>query len=277
MRNARLLAILLVAATVLVDLVAVSAVAGSHGFPPEWPHPALVVLVALAMSQVSLAAIWMGWGRTWLSWRTLILVLTIVVWSRLFECSVAPEELDDIATIYGLLLSAQCIGVLLPSCLARRAGIKLIQDGDVKQAREPDRVRRQWQFSLGYLLSWITVVAVSLGALLHAFDYRVVWRASTLLSPRSAVSPLAHAALALAALWTALGTGRPRLRGVALSLTTVGAIAAVHTLVEPSGGGRAYAAVCVLQVVWLLASLWVVRVAGYRIVRERRASLPDRS
>jgi len=295
MKNARLLAILLVAATVLVDLVALSAAADSHGFPPEWPHPARVVLVALAMSQVSLAAIWMGWGRAWLSWRTLILVLTVVVWSRLMAWSVQPDSADTLwnalvavwfssrgilsepdgiirpATMYGQVLSAQCLGFLVPSCLVRIAGAKLIRESDVQQPDETIRNRRRSQFSLGYLLSWMTVLAVSLGALQHAFDYRFLWDFGGWSWWSWWVFPLAYAALALAALWTALGTRRPWLRCVALALTTVGGIAAVDRLAVT----RAYTAFCVLQVAWLLASLWVVRVAGYRIVRAPRAR-PDR-
>lgn len=291
MKNARLLAILLVAATVLVDLVAISAVAGSQEFAPEWPHPAVIVLVALAMSQVSLAAIWMGWGRAWLSWRTLILVLTIVVWSRLLGWGMSsgsadtlwsavaavwfssrgipsePDGFDWIASRYASQLSAQCLGVLVPSCLVRIAGAKLIRESDVRQPDEPIRNRRRSQFSLGYLLSWMTVLAVSLGALQHAFDYRILWDLDSLFWSNSAQFLLAHAALALAALWTALGARRPWLRGVALALTTVGAIAAVHMLAT-TDGLRAYAALCLLQVALLLASLWIVRVAGYRIVRE---------
>lgn len=294
MRNARLLVILLVAATVLVDLASLSVVAGSYEWPLEWPHPPFVVLFALATSQVSLVAIWAGLGRTWLPWRVVSLVLTIMVWSRLLAWSQGPELhetllaaliaawlpsrtflsepewFDAVAAQAGLHLLAQCICLVLLSSLARMAGFKLIRAGSARGPGESVAVQPRWQFSLSYLLSWITVLAVTLGALQHTFDHRLSWDFVASFWAGVVVMGLAHAALALVALWTALGTQWPGLWGTALALTTVAAVTAVHTLAN-ADILLAYGAMCVVQVVWILASLWVFRIAGYRIVREPRA------
>ena len=274
MRQARLLILLLVAATVLVDLVALSVLAYNEGFPVVWPHPALLVLYSLSLSQVSLAALWSGFGARSLPWRVMGLVLTIVFWGALVAAWVTPDERAELQTIWIVLLLAQTVGILVPLSIARLKGLKLLSPSTAGSTGQTVCGRPLLQFSLGYLLSWITAVAVVLGLLQYTVDYRFLLSILQHLWWEISVVSVGHAGLGLAALWAMLGTRRPALRTSVVALTTAAVIVAwkesedadVNDLVR-------YAALCLLDLLWLVASLWVVRVAGYRVVRRPRAGL----
>jgi len=272
MRNPRLLTILLVAAILLVDLVAFSILASYQDSPPDWPHPAVIALFSLAMSQVSLVAIWAGFGGRSLPWRVMGLVLTVVLWGRLVAWTVLPE-MTWYATVWVFLLLAQAVAILTPLAIARFRGLRLARasTGDAIEQAIGDRPRLQ--FSLGYLLSWITVLAAVLGIVQYTVEYGFLhanWR----LWQQVAVVGLDNALLALAALWTALGTQRPVLRAIALALATAAAIAAGNTFADVEGLWP-YAALCIAQVLLLLASLYVFRAAGHRVVRRARRIRPE--
>lgn len=265
MRGSRLLITLLVVATVLVDVVAVSVVASMRGVPPAWPHPGVIVLFALSMSQVSLAALWTGFGGRSLYWRVGGLMLSAVFWSRYTAWIVAPERIDDYASLYGSLLLAQTIAILVPLSMARLRGLKLVREGDVDCVDETTGDRTRMQFSLREMLSWTTTFAVVLGALRCTVDYQLLpsylgdWRDLTVLS-------LGNALVALAALWAVLGTGKPALRAVMLVLATAAAITSGQALAHVDAV-QPFAALCLLQVLCLTGSLCVLRVAGYQVVR----------
>jgi hypothetical protein len=265
MKNPWLLVVLLLAATLLVDLVALSTVFSDRELGPPPPHWADVCLISLAMSQVSLVAIWTGLGGRSLPWRVLALVATIVAWARLLAWSyLEPEATPWRQAVNNLMLAAQSACVLLPLFVVRFTGLELTRTGDAQRTERTAAGRSRLQFSLRYLLSWITVLAVVLGLFQYAFDYRQLPALTPIWRELAAVS-LGNVALTLAAIWVALAARRPVLRAVVLALTTAAVVAAYNTV----GCGDPYwpcAAVCVLQVVWLVSSLWVFRVAGYRIV-----------
>ena len=264
-----------VAATVLVDVAALSVAASAdRGSPPSWPHPAVLVLFALSMSQVSLAAVWTGFAGRWFPWRVMGLSITAVMWSRYVAWIVAPSQIDDYACLYGSLLLAQTIAILVSLTVARLSGARLVRADRVDMADEGASGPSRFQFSLREMLSWTTVLAVVLGALRYSVDHDLFpsylgdWRQLAVLS-------LANAVPALLAIWAALGTGRPALRAMALALATAAAIGAGSMLAEVVSL-RAYAVLCILQGVWVLGSLWVFRVAGCRVVRAARADFPQR-
>jgi len=269
MRGSRLLITLLIVAAVLVDVVVLSVVASIRGVPPQWPHPGVILLFSLSMSQVSLAALWTGFGGRSLYWRVGGLMLCAVLWSRYTAWIIAPERIDDYASLYGSLLLAQTIAILVPLSVARLRGLKLVRKGDVDCVEDTTGDRSRLQFSLREMLSWTTTFAVVLGALRCTVDYQLLpsylgdWRDLTVLS-------LDNALLALAALWAVLGSGRPALRALILVLATAAAIT--------TGGALAhvdvlwpFAVLCLIEVLWLLASLCVFRVAGYRVVGRAQA------
>jgi hypothetical protein len=276
MRHARLLITLLVVATLLADVAALSiAASADQGSPPQWPHAAVLVLFALSMGQVSLAAVWAGFAGRAFQWRMMGLMLIAVLWSRYVAWIVAPSRLDDYACLYGSLLLAQVIAVLVTLTIARLSGVRLVHPDGGNVADDGDWSPSRFQFSLREMLSWTTVFAVVLGALRYTVDHHLFpsylgdWRQFAVLS-------LANAIPALTAVWAALGVGRSALRAVVLALATAAAIGASSTLAEVVSF-RGYAALCLLQVGCVLASLWVFRVAGYRVVREAWTGLADRS
>jgi len=275
MRQARLLIALWVAATLLVDVVALSvAAAADRGSPPSWPHPGVLVLFALSMSQVSLAAIWTGFVGRSFHGRVMGLMLVAAMWSRYVAWIVAPSQIDDYACLYGSLLLAQTIAILVALTVARLSGARLVRADRADVEDDGSSGPARFQFSLREMLSWTTMLAVVLGALRYTVDHHLFpaylgdWRQLAVLS-------LANAIPALLAVWAALGTGRTTTRAMALALATAAAIGAGGTLAEVVSL-RAYAALCILQVVWLLASLCVFRVAGYRVVRAARADFHQR-
>jgi hypothetical protein len=264
MKNARLLVVLLVIATVLVDAVALSiAPFGREYVRP--PGSAELFLLSLGMGQVSLVAIWAALGGGALPWRVLALALTVMAWARLLAWSLFDAEaVLRGQTLYNSLLAAQSAGVVLPLFVARFARLEITRASEVHRTDRMVAGSSRLQFSLRYLLSWITVVAVVLGLSQYAFDYRSLWAIGAATWRELAVLSLGDAVLALAAFWVALGARRPVLRAIALPVTTAAVIAMYYThLTVPQF--RMCAELCVVQVVWLVGSLWVFRVAGYRI------------
>jgi len=264
-----------VAATVLVDVVALSVAASAdRGSPPSWPHPAVLVLFALSMSQVSLAAIWTGFAGRWFYGRVTGLMLITVMWSRYVAWIVAPSQIDDYACLYGSLMLAQTIAVLVSLTVARLSGARLVRADRVDMADDDSSGLSRFQFSLREMLSWTTMLAVVLGALRYTVDHDLFpaylgdWRQLAVLS-------LANAVPALLAVWAALGTGRTTTRAIALALATAAAIGAGSMLAEVVSL-RAYAVLCILQVVFGLGSLCVFRMVGYRVVPAARADFHRR-
>ncbi|MFH1922644.1 MAG: hypothetical protein ABIP48_22500, partial [Planctomycetota bacterium] len=273
MLSARLLIPLLVAATVLVDLVVLSVLLYDEGFPRDWPHPVVAVFCSLAMAQVSLVALWTGFGGKSLPWRVMGLVVAIVLWSVLTAPTLNPTEIEESQSIWTIFLLAQAAGVLIPLSIARMMGVKLVRASAVDVTGQAASGQGRLQFSLGYLMSWITVVAVAMGLLHYTVGYPFLpWLGE--LWWMLLVVDIAHSALALAALWGALGTRRPTLRAIVLALTT-GAVIFVGYKLAHVDDLLPYAALCLLQLLWLVASLCVVRVAGYRVVRRVRAGAEE--
>lgn len=275
MRNRWVLVGLLVVATVLVDLVVWSIVLSKS--EPGRPPPALVevaeiVLWLLAFAQVSLVAVWVGFAGTSLPWRLVGLIIVIALWAALEAMTRGPAgPFHTSFQTYGTVsLLAQAITVLGPLVIARLAGVRLGTTTDVLSPPEAPGNRRRWQFSLGYLFSWLTVVAVTLGLLNWTIDYHQVVPLTFLLWEETMALSLAGAAIALPAVWTALGTGRPAWRLGLLCVTTLTAMAIYTLWIEVDPWPDAIL-VCFVQVLWLLASLGVCRVAGYRIAFRRPA------
>jgi hypothetical protein len=156
------------------------------------------------------------------------------------------------------------------------AGLELTRADDAHGTAGTAAHGSRLQFTLRSLLSWITVLAVVLGLFQYAVDYRRLPALAAPIWRESAVVSLGDAALALAAFWAAFGSRRPVLRGVALALTTAAIIGVYNAVV----GGVPFcvlAELCVVQILWLVGSLWVFRVAGYRIVWPTHLIAPVKS
>jgi len=263
MRRPGLLIALLIVATVLVDLVALS-VAPSR---PEGPHPGMILLFSLLMAQVSLVALWAGLAGRSAPWRVIGLVLVVALWSALLAVVLDYAPPVNIASIWTVLLLAQALAVFVPLSVARAMGVRLVSLDDLDAVEERGIGRSRLQFSLAYLLGWTTAVAVTLGLLKYTVDYRILppylgaWR-------QLSVVAVGNASMALAVLWALLGARRPGLRVLLLCLTTAAAIASDRWLagMDPFW---ASASLCLGQALWLAGSLAVFRVCGYRVVRRK--------
>ena len=276
MQNNRLLIALLLVALVSVNLVTFSIVGSLDGSQPLELNPAVIVLFSLAMSQVGLLAAWASFGNSSLPWRMICLIIAVASWSGLIaiglnsgpslenEAGFGGSPVRKIAAGWTVLLLGQTIAVLLPLSIARLQGLRLRQEGsDASYGENGNRRSRRFQYSLAYMLSWTTALAVILGLVKYNVDYRVLpsyptaWWDLALLS-------IGHGCLVLAAIQAVLRTRQAALWSVLLVLTTVAAIAGDRlTGIVP----RLALWMCVLEVAWLLAILGVLRVAGYRLAR----------
>ena len=275
MRRPGLLITLLIVATVLVDLVALSVVPR----PPEGPHPAMMVLYSLSMAQVSLVALWAGLGGKSAPWRVIGLVLVVVLWSALLAAVLSysftlPRE---IASLWTVVLLVQAVAVFISLSVARAVAVRLVSVDDLDSVEKGGTGRSRLQFSLAYLLGWTTAVAVTLGLLKYTVDYRTL---SPWLSTWRQLSVLAvgNPAIALVALWALLGSRWLGLRVLLLCLTAAAAIASERWLAARSPFWVP-ALLWLVQALWLAGSLAVFRVCGYRVVRRRStghaAPVPD--
>jgi hypothetical protein len=280
MRSARLLIGLLLLATVLVDLVVVSVVASEL---PPWIERgragrAELMLISLPLAQASLVAVWAGFGGRSLAWRTVGLVLIITLWSAVVGWLMEPSRPMSMATPWTILLLAQTTLIFACVMLARSTGLRVTRATDIVSSQQPAGGRRRFQFSLAYSLSWITAVALVLGILQYVL-YRKHIPPDPDFWPDVALLSIAHTAIALSTLWTVLGRQRLVLRLVGLLLTALAAVAAYYHLTEIAEW-LAAVTLCLAQLLWLVGSLWVIRVAGYRLVwpssRRRKSGGPER-
>lgn len=153
------------------------------------------------------------------------------------------------------------------------AGLLLVQAVEIRLvASSPGAAmeRPRLQFSLASMLSWITATAVVLGLYKWTSQYRYSLFLNLSLVICAGAIIASQAALALAALWAMLGTARCRLRIFALCIVASGA-GFVWVLAFGDSTGDAWPAtgMFLADTAWLVLSLAVVRVAGYRLVRCR--------
>ena len=216
------------------------------------------------LAHTSLAAIWMAYGGRWTPWLALALVVAIVCWLQ-FLSVVDRGFSRENSTTTAILFLLQATAIVAALGAARMAGVRLVVVGRSVLPDESLVWRPRLQFSLGYLMSWVTAVAVALGSMSYVLEYRYI-----LPSFRDQWAPLAalslgDAAIALGALWMVLGARTPALRTIVLCLAALATLAVWYLAI---GLGEDWIGVSILlvQILWLLASLAVVRVAGYRLV-----------
>jgi hypothetical protein len=229
-----------------------------------------MVFLSLPMSQVCLLAAWAALGKTPAPWRAVGLILPLALWSYMIGTVLEPPDpagSPSASTMtsqwtFFLLLEAAVAVALLGS--ARAAGLHVT--GAVDRARTGNQpTPPRLQFSLRYLFAWLTAAAIALASLgytfhlgslaLRAWDLRVM-----------VVLAVVNVAVLLAAL-SALLTAWPRLLRWLIGLgASVVAIALLFSSPRDPGPGL----LCGGVTVWVLASLAVVRVAGYRLAWRKR-------
>jgi hypothetical protein len=206
----------------------------------------LFALFMLGPSQATLLAFWVAFGGGRFLWRVLPIVVGAVVYLR---CITVPRPEWRELTIGQLGV----LGVLV--LVARVVGFELVRCKDLPTASS------RFQFTIRDMLSWMTALAVILGALHYMpeglfptysiADAIVVFGSFVLVAVTSIILALCN------------GWLLARLLLLPLTIGSGAAWLASH----PSGRPVWYLSLLLgLMSVWIAASLLVVRYAGYRLI-----------
>jgi len=282
-----------VAVTAVIDLVIIPWVGPWHDVP-DWLG---FTMFAMAPCHGSLLAVWIALGGRATPWRLVAAVLGVAGWlwvlnwfpdsdgySRITQLELLTVILAaEMFLLSGLLMLARLLGLELtntlrggrpsgPLVLARPSGLEPddASHGDPTQAVADDD--GQWvQFSLRTLMSWTTAVAVLLSTLRYC-PWRLVedvFRDPSILAAILGGSVIT----ALGALWIALGVRWPVVRIVVLAVTSIAGVAILQLTVGSGEDLGGIVTFFVAQAVYLVVLLWLVRLAGYRLVWRRRVRL----
>jgi len=269
----RWILIALVVAVAIAAEVAISLVNPFHG--PE--NELLMFLFAMLPSHGSLLAFWAALGGRASPWRLVVAVVGVVAWMWVLKHGFTGDSPypDEIRLIWVFVLfSVMClISALL--MVARFFGAELT-DVPADASDQPAPPQRRWeQFSLGSLLSWTTATALLLGSL-HYLPKKEIVETFSFSDPSSlgalAAIMIGSALIALGAIWITLGTRWTAARYVVLLAAGIGAGGLLFFAAGP-GGGNGLFIFCFAQVFWVTGSLWLVRMAGYRLIWRRRVRL----
>jgi hypothetical protein len=247
--RARRLVTVLVVAHVALHALALLVCKG----PPAAGSDLLRVMAVFALftagpGQGALLAIWTVFGNGRFLWRT----LSVAVGALLYVWLVGLAERDEefvLCTIGELGFFT----VLL--CVARLTGLKLLRFSDVVRALGPS------QFYIRDMLVWMTALAMLMSAWRCLPSDAIQFHESTM----PAGVPVGLAIVAGATMFSMLGRGWVVVRIVSLPLAI--GIAAVWLAWSVGELNRIGSNVILLGVMalWLLASLLVLRLAGYRL------------
>jgi hypothetical protein len=274
MRRSRLWILLLAIVTLGVDYLAARFVpTPSSAFDLTTAQAAHKGLVA---AQVGLLAVWVGLDGMMLPWRIagmlggLVLIYKIGIASELHSWLLQPEI---VALIY-FLLAIPLIAALLA---LRIAGVGLAQGWDQTQSERPAERRPRTQFSLRFLFGWTAGLAVLLSALRYFGPYEETFARAASVWRDCEAMPLAGL-VPLAAVWAVLGRRWWPVRWTLFALAASGvAWWSIHRMFSELARYQVatdllqelwvetVVSSCAAQAVWLVASLLVVRLAGYRL------------
>ncbi len=218
-----------------------------------------VFLVGFFLSQGALAALWAALGGSRALWRDLAVVLGVIaaVWwtCRTGTYFRAYDAIELLCSVWGFLL------------VARLLGLGLVSTPDAP------RTLRPLQFTIADMLLWTTAVAVISGLLRWlALDWSwlpmdwYVWMGISVLG-----------LVAIAAMFLALGRGCPLLRVLLLPLSVVACAGSMEVLCFINQGQplstpelENVAIIPASMALWLAGSLWLIRLAGYRLAWQWR-------
>ena len=193
MRHSRLVILLLVLSSGVIDLVVWHATFMLPSGPASRPLPLIALLLALSLCQVGLMGTWLALGKQPTSWRLAGTSVVITAWSLLM----AGLADRPIVAFWTILLLGQVLvlaGVLL---ILRKRGVSLVvihesdSEGDGRSRVRHDTLRTilmrddfieepceepaPWQFSLGQLFAWVTAAAIMLGMGTYSIrDYQYI-------------------------------------------------------------------------------------------------------
>jgi len=262
MRTPQLLVMLQLLATVLVTGAALSWAGRQEGFP----HISLTTVWALQLSQISLMGVWLGFGKRPFPLRLGGTVVAVGLWSWLLSGLPEAGNVDQ----WAVLLAVQTVTVSVPLLVVRSLGIELSDPSSAPESDDDEDRPPRFQFSIAYLLGWMTTTAVVLSTV-QCIVPKGSLPLDMALNASVAIFFAGRALTALTAVWATLGTRKP---AAIVAPLVAGAVAYVAlSVAEPDfGGGTSLcAALHLLEVLLLVGSLWVFRVAGYRLQARRSA------
>jgi hypothetical protein len=254
----RILLYPLIVASVAVDLVFLDLAQGSY-----WPDTLVAVLLGLAGGQINLATLWGVLGYRHLPWRVAGLIVVPIAWS-FAVFGYAPEMLPGYQAVVTWVVHFLTHTALLASILflVRLFGARLIHGDLLPQ----DAAGNPLQFTLRYMLAWITATAIVLSALKTTFEHTTIaetrfpWDAILILG-------FVNAMLGLASVWIFLDTrqqSRRRVASLVTLLPTVCVVVCLSFLAEPD---RLLAVLLLWLVVgsYSAIALIVLHTAGLRL------------
>ena len=207
-----------------------------------------VPLFLLGPTQGALLAIWTALGRAKLIWRVLPMALGVILYVR-FIGDVDGEFV--LCTIGELVV---CTAVLF---VARLTGLEMVKASDLAESSHP------FQFYIRDILIWTTALAVFLSAWQCLSSLNTGFQG--LSAGYMAVVPVDLTIVAVASMFLALGRGWIAARTLSLPLAIgAGAALIAWTISEPDSVWFIAMALGFMAF-WLVASLLVLRFAGYRL------------
>lgn len=260
---------LLVLATVAVDLVVLVELAARDGNIDRAPGLLLLgMLYALMFSQGSLLAIWVGLARRPAPWPLATTIVAGLTWA--VSMGILCSQTDPVPVEFlAVMTLIQMAAVIVPLWIVRLVGARLVAAPDHRPGGRtgPDR---PGQFSIGYLLGWMTAGAIVLGLVRWTLSAGVLtmdgelWR-----SPRfwwvAARIVAGNALIAWSGAWAMLGTRRLTLRALAPCLA-LGLVVGYYYVSGASEHTEWMSFIYAGQTALLVGSLGVVRIDGFRLL-----------
>ena len=245
-------------------------------YPPVFDEWLGLVPVSLAFSFSSLLGIWVNLGRGSLRRRLVWAVAGVLYCLAMMVFTIflgdigrgfLSNELVEFMLVVFFTLSLPAVGNGFSLGIAQWLGVRLAPPEEVSLQQD----RKSFQFSLRSLMGVIVAIAILLALCQSSRVYNLSEKFEILF-----VAALGFLAVlvTLAAVWAALGLGRPLLRIVAVILAALCLGLAVQPFAKNS---RFYElpAFAVIQVVGIFLPLLIVRRYGYRLVRLVRLPSDD--
>ena len=243
--------LILLAVATIAATAAICTLAQTHHFP----SPAVILLLALLLGQVSLLGVFLGLGTAGGLIRLATLAVGTAVWVAILRIAEVPIS-GELTT----LLAVQAIVVALVATAMRSMGICWTANWRLTQPRAGFQLG-PGQFTIAQLLSWTTVAAV-----ITALGRQATFPSSSVALLGLALMLAGNVVIALSAIWVASAT-RYFLYRLALLISLamgLGWIAgAVVQQIEPG----LFGALNVLQALVIAGWIAASRAAGVRIGR----------
>jgi len=230
---------------------------------PEWLG---IAIFAAVLGQASMLALWAALGGRPGPWR---MTAAIGALAALAGGLYTRRALDGIGFLgYVALTQLAVASVLLTA--GRLWGLEL-RDAAAQNDATAELGRPWFQFPIRAIMSWTAAVAV----LLAVFHYLPLEPFRDLFREWAVgVAIFASSALvAVGTFWIALGARWSTARYAVLLAATIGAIVWLYIAVQEDSALWQFVVFFLTQIVYIAASLWLVRLAGYRLAWRRRVWL----